>query len=103
MFELVDDLPKTLLLGDAGVGGGGGNAVKHMIASNIEGVEFICANTDSQALTDMAANTVLQLEVISLKVLEPEQIQMLEGKLHLKMGKFQKLLMVQIWFSLQLV
>ena len=61
MFELVDDLPKNAVIKVIGVGGGGGNAVKHMIASNIEGVEFICANTDSQALTDMAANTVLQL------------------------------------------
>ena len=61
MFELVDDLPKNAVIKVIGVGGGGGNAVKHMIANNIEGVEFICANTDSQALTDMAANTVLQL------------------------------------------
>ncbi|MEM8593783.1 MAG: cell division protein FtsZ [Pseudomonadota bacterium] len=35
-----------------GVGGGGGNAVKHMIASDVEGVEFICANTDVQVLND---------------------------------------------------
>ena len=33
-----------------GVGGGGGNAVKHMLESGIEGVEYICANTDAQAL-----------------------------------------------------
>jgi len=43
------------------VGGGGGNAVQHMVASNIEGVDFICANTDAQALKNTAARTVLQL------------------------------------------
>ena len=61
MFELVDNLPKNAVIKVVGVGGGGGNAVKHMIANNIDGVEFICANTDAQALTDMSANTVLQL------------------------------------------
>jgi cell division protein FtsZ len=43
------------------VGGGGGNAVKHMIANHIEGVDFICANTDAQALTDIESKTRLQL------------------------------------------
>jgi cell division protein FtsZ len=61
MFELVVNLPKNAVIKVIGVGGGGGNAVKHMIANNIDGVEFICANTEAQALTDMAANTVLQL------------------------------------------
>ena len=61
MFELVDSLPQNAVIKVVGVGGGGGNAVKHMINNNIDGVEFICANTDSQALADMAANTVLQL------------------------------------------
>ena len=61
MFELVDNLPQNAVIKVIGVGGGGGNAVKHMINNNIDGVEFICANTDSQALSDMAANTVLQL------------------------------------------
>jgi cell division protein FtsZ len=44
-----------------GVGGGGGNAVNHMAAANIEGVEFICANTDAQALENVSIKTVLQL------------------------------------------
>ena len=44
-----------------GVGGGGGNAVEHMVESNVEGVEFVCANTDSQALKNSSARTVLQL------------------------------------------
>ncbi len=61
MFELVDNVPQNAVIKVVGVGGGGGNAVKHMIANNIDGVEFICANTDAQALADMAANTVLQL------------------------------------------
>jgi cell division protein FtsZ len=43
------------------VGGGGGNAVNHMVKSNIEGVEFICANTDAQALKSIGARTILQL------------------------------------------
>lgn len=61
MFELVDNVPQSAVIKVVGVGGGGGNAVKHMIANDIEGVEFICANTDAQALTDLSANTVLQI------------------------------------------
>ena len=44
-----------------GVGGGGGNAVDHMIASGVQGVEFICANTDAQALIRGSANKTIQL------------------------------------------
>jgi cell division protein FtsZ len=61
MFELVDSIPQNAVIKVVGVGGGGGNAVKHMIASSVEGVDFICANTDAQALTDIASKTVLQL------------------------------------------
>lgn len=61
MFELVDNVPQNAVIKVVGVGGGGGNAVKHMIASEVEGVDFICANTDAQALTDVEASTVLQL------------------------------------------
>lgn len=61
MFELVDQSPLRAVIKVIGVGGGGGNAVNHMVNSNIEGVEFICANTDSQALRDISARTVLQL------------------------------------------
>ena len=50
MFELVDNVPQSAVIKVIGVGGGGGNAVNHMIKNNIEGVEFICANTDAQAL-----------------------------------------------------
>src|SRR5690625_6962936 len=61
MFELVDNIPQNAVIKVIGVGGGGGNAVKHMIESNVEGVEFICANTDGQALKDLEARSVLQL------------------------------------------
>ncbi len=61
MFELVDSIPQNAVIKVVGVGGGGGNAVKHMILNNIEGVEFVCANTDAQALKDIDARTVLQL------------------------------------------
>ena len=61
MFELVDSVPQNAVIKVFGIGGGGGNAVKHMIASDIEGVEFVCANTDAQALKDIGARTVLQL------------------------------------------
>mgnify|MGYP006281372415 FL=1 len=46
-----------------GVGGGGGNAVEHMIRSGVRGVEFICANTDAQALRNSSASRTLQLGV----------------------------------------
>ena len=61
MFELVDNAPQSAVIKVVGVGGGGGNAVRHMIENNVEGVDFICANTDAQALSDIAAKTVLQL------------------------------------------
>ena len=49
-----------------GVGGGGGNAVDHMIRRAVQGVEFICANTDAQALTRSAAHKTIQLGVSGL-------------------------------------
>ncbi|CAI3787243.1 MULTISPECIES: cell division protein FtsZ [Pseudomonas] len=61
MFELVDNIPQSPVIKVIGVGGGGGNAVNHMVKSNIEGVEFICANTDAQALKNIGARTILQL------------------------------------------
>ena len=44
-----------------GVGGGGSNAVEHMIARSVQGVEFVCANTDAQALTRSSAHRIIQL------------------------------------------
>ncbi len=61
MFELIDNVPENAVIKVVGVGGGGGNAVKHMIDKEIEGVEFICANTDAQSLADVSSPTTLQL------------------------------------------
>ncbi|MBV1884994.1 MAG: cell division protein FtsZ [Gammaproteobacteria bacterium] len=61
MFELVDNEPENAVIKVIGVGGGGGNAVEHMLASQVNGVEFICANTDAQALKNLSSRTLLQL------------------------------------------
>jgi cell division protein FtsZ len=61
MFTLVDEQPQNAVIKVFGCGGGGGNAVKHMLESQVEGVEFICANTDAQALQSVNATTALQL------------------------------------------
>lgn len=61
MFELVEDTNENAIIKVVGVGGGGGNAVNHMVASDVEGVDFICANTDAQALGKMAASTALHI------------------------------------------
>ena len=61
MFELIDNVPSNAVIKVIGVGGGGGNAVKHMIENDVEGVDFICANTDAQALSSIESKTVLQL------------------------------------------
>ena len=61
MFELMDTYSQNAEIKVVGVGGGGGNAVDHMVAESIEGVDFISANTDAQALRNAAGRTVLQL------------------------------------------
>ncbi len=61
MFELADDLQQSAIIKVVGVGGGGGNAVQHMVENNIEGVDFICANTDSQALRNVSSRSIIQL------------------------------------------
>lgn len=61
MFELVETVAQSAEIKVIGVGGGGGNAVHHMINNQVEGVEFICANTDAQALNNLSAKTVLQM------------------------------------------
>lgn len=61
MFELVDSVPQSAVIKVVGVGGGGGNAVNHMVNTELEGVEFICANTDAQALHNMIAKTALHI------------------------------------------
>ncbi len=63
MFELMENSQQdnNAVIKVVGVGGGGGNAVEHMVAENIDGVEFICANTDKQALAGSRAKIHIQL------------------------------------------
>ena len=61
MFELMDAHSQSAVIKVIGVGGGGGNAVGHMVDAGIEGVDFICANTDSQALKGARVRTSLQI------------------------------------------
>jgi len=61
MFELVESVTQSALIKVIGVGGGGGNAVQHMVDRGVEGIEFICANTDAQALSRNAARTALHI------------------------------------------
>lgn len=61
-FNIVDDSqPSKTLIKVVGVGGAGGNAINHMIASGVKGVDFICANTDAQALKQSKAETQIAL------------------------------------------
>ena len=60
-FEMVDNPPRSAVIKVIGVGGGGGNAVHHMVRSCVEGVDFIAANTDAQALDSVHTPTTLQL------------------------------------------
>jgi cell division protein FtsZ len=61
MFELVEKLAPNAVIKVLGVGGGGGNAVAHMVGSHVDGVDFVCANTDAQALKTSGAKFTLQL------------------------------------------
>lgn len=61
MFELMDTEAQNANIKVIGVGGGGGNAVQNMIDSGVEGVDFICANTDAQALDGSGVKTLIQL------------------------------------------
>ncbi len=61
MFELMDGYSQSAVIKVIGVGGAGGNAVAHMVQAGIEGVDFICANTDSQALKNSKVRTALQI------------------------------------------
>jgi len=61
-FELIDGFSENAVIKVIGVGGGGGNAVKHMLGTaNLDGVEFILANTDTQALETDHTGVILQL------------------------------------------
>jgi len=61
MFELMDSHSKDPVIKVIGVGGGGGNAVQHMVSAGIEGVEYMCVNTDVQALKKMEVRTTMQI------------------------------------------
>ena len=61
MFELMDAYSQSAVIKVLGIGGGGGNAVAHMVQSGIEGVEFMCINTDAQALKHSSVKTTLQI------------------------------------------
>ena len=61
MFELMDAHSQSAVIKVIGVGGGGGNAVSHMVNTGIEGVDFVCANTDAQALNTARVKTALQI------------------------------------------
>lgn len=61
LFELIDSRSQRAIIRVIGVGGGGGNAVSHMLNANINSVDFICANTDAQALKKAEAQTLIQL------------------------------------------
>ena len=61
MIELVEENLNNARIVVVGVGGGGGNAVEHMIRSGVQNVDFICANTDAQALNRSSARHIIQL------------------------------------------
>jgi len=61
MFEMMDTCGDSAVIKVVGVGGGGGNAVQHMVETAIDGVDFICANTDAQHLSSLQVRTLLQL------------------------------------------
>jgi cell division protein FtsZ len=61
MYELMENHNEDAIIKVIGVGGGGGNAVEHMLEQTIEGVEFVTANTDSQALRKSSAGITIQL------------------------------------------
>ena len=61
MFEIMEKDSQEAVIKVIGVGGCGGNAIEHMITKNLSGVEFICANTDMQALKKSNAKTILQM------------------------------------------
>ena len=100
MFELVENIPQSAVIKVIGVGGGGGNAVHHMISNQVEGVEFICANTDAQALDNLKAKTILQMGSNITKGLgagaNPDVADKLHWKIEMKLLRF---CLERTWFS----
>ena len=60
-IEMIEEFDQGTQIKVIGVGGGGGNAVEHMVMQGVQGVEFICANTDAQALNRSGASSIIQL------------------------------------------
>jgi len=60
-WTIEEDVNQSAVIKVVGVGGGGGNAVQHMVASGIEGVDFVAINTDAQVLKKINARTTLQI------------------------------------------
>jgi cell division protein FtsZ len=60
-IEMIEEFDLGTQIKVIGVGGGGGNAVEHMITQGVQGVEFVCANTDAQALNRSGAHQLIQL------------------------------------------
>ena len=60
-IEMIEEFDQGTRIKVVGVGGGGGNAVEHMISQGVQGVEFVCANTDAQALNRSSAHQLIQL------------------------------------------
>ncbi len=60
-IEMIEEFDQGTQIKVIGVGGGGGNAVEHMVSEGVQGVEFICANTDAQALNRSGASSIIQL------------------------------------------
>src|SRR5262245_52606144 len=65
-IEMIEEFNMGTQIKVIGVGGGGGNAVEHMISEGVQGVEFICANTDAQALNRSSAHNLIQLGMTGL-------------------------------------
>ena len=65
-IEMIEEFSLGTQIKVIGVGGGGGNAVDHMIAQGVQGVQFVCANTDAQALNRSAAHDLIQLGTTGL-------------------------------------
>ena len=65
-IEMIEEFDQGTQIKVIGVGGGGGNAVEHMIAQGVQGVEFIVANTDAQALNRSGAGQLVQLGTTGL-------------------------------------
>ncbi|MGE5337224.1 MAG: cell division protein FtsZ [Gemmatimonadota bacterium] len=65
-FEILETETRGTVIKVVGVGGAGGNAIEHMIRRGVQGVEFICANTDHQALARSSARNIIQLGTTGL-------------------------------------